>query len=572
MSVHRLSCLHCISISSYSTNSVTLKSRTLRPDPRFTQCTDMNSHVPSSNTTSSRPTPSEEMDLCITQEVAETTQVPTIFSGSNAKEELRGRNNATIATVIATTYTPENTLGDKKNQQLQQKGRTLIAVVKKDCKESADLHSIAGIRSQILATARLEDTEFETSVTRHVERHPRATIPSIGPSINSKLSSHTAKDHASVKLDTLKPSLTNDFEDMMPFQHVATVTGTTSSDASIFSASLTPTSISAPRRRVLLKASQHNLQLHQQTQYSANTLSLQAEGLSSSTAFPDLDHFNLVFRELFRYTEQLEQLNEQILEAMTLHPSGSRPIFVLSPILTRMPTSPVEGRRRMKGKEKVVDLEENQLCIAQSFRDLVMDSWPRIYKIPSEPETAQLTRRRIKVANELKDTITAFWSVQTHFQERAQLILDVYQDPTELEHGNMIHILRSRHLNNLLTQEPLDPHEVHQLLEKNGQHQEKIDSLSEQLQDVWLSALMFLSDSEQRQSSKLGRRLGISSMYIHGAASASSSYYIDDHSSVEDQHGSLFHLCGRRLLELKVAAILVVGVGMIAMALVVNTR
>ncbi|KAG0350914.1 hypothetical protein BGZ54_003531, partial [Gamsiella multidivaricata] len=95
--------------------------------------------------------------------VAETTQVPTIFSGSNAKEELRGRNNATIATVIATTYTPENTLGDKKNQQLQQKGRTLIAVVKKDCKESADLHSIAGIRSQILATARLEDTEFETS-------------------------------------------------------------------------------------------------------------------------------------------------------------------------------------------------------------------------------------------------------------------------------------------------------------------------------------------------------------------------------------------------------------------------
>lgn len=82
----------------------------------------------------------------------------------------------------------------------------------------------------------------------------------------------------------------------------------------------------------------------------------------------------------------------------------------------------------MKGKARAINLEEDRQCIAQSFTELVMDSWPRIYKIPPEPwRTSQMRQDRIKTATRLKDAIVTFWSVQSYFQERAELILDVQQ-------------------------------------------------------------------------------------------------------------------------------------------------
>ncbi|KAG0052827.1 hypothetical protein BGZ83_002089 [Gryganskiella cystojenkinii] len=269
----------------------------------------------------------------------------------------------------------------------------------------------------------------------------------------------------------------------------------------------------------------------------------------------DPEHFRLVFRQLAIYTEQLEGLSDQILEAMTLYrPPPPRPVRTsflpnlrgqrrkssgkLDEVKTsgddgdtrdtdeyydekagdddqdriergeKSPSPTPEEKRRMKGKEKApINLEEERLLVAQAFTDLTMECWPRIYKIPSEPRTEQATKDRIKIATELKDAIVAFWSVQSHFQECAQLVLDIYQDPSELQRGNKIRILKSRHLNNLLSRDPMQPFEVQQALDQYHIHNEKLVLLSEQLQNIWLGILMLLGDPDQTRSAttKLGR-------------------------------------------------------------------
>ncbi|KAF9283028.1 hypothetical protein BGZ68_005608, partial [Mortierella alpina] len=80
-----------------------------------------------------------------------------------------------------------------------------------------------------------------------------------------------------------------------------------------------------------------------------------------STPWLDREHFKTVFRELAKYTEQVEMLNEQILEAMTLYrftasaaasPSISASDPLSSTIAMPPLPSPEETRRRTKGKEK----------------------------------------------------------------------------------------------------------------------------------------------------------------------------------------------------------------------------
>lgn len=229
-----------------------------------------------------------------------------------------------------------------------------------------------------------------------------------------------------------------------------------------------------------------NIQQHPST----SSLALEAAGPPPATPPLDTQHFATVFHELDKSIEQLEALNDQILEKMTLYqpppPSPAPPQqhqqhqpFIVpqmeqrsqSPSSTRgLPPSPqpsqspasttpigtpppsahhyqthvpapaplltIEGnnndddgwRRILKGKSRAVNLEEDSQSIAQSFTDLVMDSWPRIYKIPPEPwRTPQMRQDRINTATRLKDAIVVFWSVQSYFQERAELILDVQQ-------------------------------------------------------------------------------------------------------------------------------------------------
>ena len=198
------------------------------------------------------------------------------------------------------------------------------------------------------------------------------------------------------------------------------------------------------------------------------------------TPWLDPEHFRLVFRQLAMYTEQLEGLNDQILEAMTLYrPPPPRPSRLSSFLSSggekrktgsadngtdeeggsgdgsgsgddqdriergeKSPSPTPEEKRRMKGKEKApVNLEEERQMIAQAFTDLTMECWPRIYKIPAEPRTEQATKDRIKIATQLKDAIVAFWSVQSHFQERAQLLLDIYQVPIVWARDGWINVL-----------------------------------------------------------------------------------------------------------------------------------
>jgi hypothetical protein len=141
----------------------------------------------------------------------------------------------------------------------------------------------------------------------------------------------------------------------------------------------------------------------------------------------------------------------------------------------------------------------------------------------------------------------------------------------ELEQGDRIRILKSRHLNNLLNQESLDPQEIEQLHRRFIQHQEKLSTLSDQLQNIWLGIFMLLGDPDQKQSSKLNRRLGFGSMGFP-TASSSSSYYIDlQNSPLEPKRGP-FRLSNHLRLALKVTVLLAVGSGLIAMAMILNSK
>lgn len=165
-----------------------------------------------------------------------------------------------------------------------------------------------------------------------------------------------------------------------------------------------------------------------------------------------------------------------------------------------------------------------------------------------------------------------------------------------LENGSKFRILRAQHLDNLLSQEPLHPLEIKRLLDQHRQQQDLLAALSEQLQNVWLGILLLLGDPNQTGKSttataggKLShhRRLHMDSMHqLHsaGAGSSSSGYSLDYRNPESGRGGSggeaggergrrgLLRLSRNKRLGLKVAVLLMFGAGMIAMALVLNTR
>ncbi|KAG0293645.1 hypothetical protein BGZ98_002099 [Dissophora globulifera] len=571
----------------------------------------------SSISTSSRLTPLEEAEL---QNSSLSTGSPQTFLDSNGikRQDLKpgGETGAGKAKSNGSGggFKPSQppSLPSSLSSSPQQR-RILIAVSDKSSKRSTHASHGSDGGTQIQASAIMDDTEFEMAEEgpskRRIESPLLATAKPMPPGLTSDSNSVTNTPKG---LKVSEPRLEIKQEDQLTvLTGITGAAGTViSSGASILSASPTLTSNSTHQRRTSSITShsgiqqqqhqqQHQQQYTQQYQHTTSSLTLEATAPPLISNALDPEHFLMVFRELNKCTEQIELLNDQILESMTLYqPPTSSELSAFygttSPTLTRergegdggekggagLPTpSPEEHRRRMKGKEKkAIDSEEDRFCIAQSFTELIMDAWPRIYKIPPEPRTAQMTKHRIKTAMKLKDAIVTFWSMQSHFNERAQLILDVYQDPTELEHGNRIRMLKSRHLNNLLSQEPLNPHDIRPLVQRYQQHQDKIAGLSEKLQNVWLGILMLLGDPDQTQSSRLSRRLGIGSSmhHLHGggatASSSSSSYYLDEHSPPRQGTMKMFRLSGRKLLGLKVALLLAVGTGMIAMALVLNTR
>ncbi|KAF9082033.1 tRNA modification GTPase gtpbp3, mitochondrial [Mortierella sp. AD031] len=242
----------------------------------------------------------------------------------------------------------------------------------------------------------------------------------------------------------------------------------TSSATSILSASGTLVSHEAQGR---LSSSTHCSPHPLSRTTTAHTLAVSPVG----TPF-DAQQFKTVYQRLTTFTEQFEALNDQLLDALTSYDesrlgldfgsaNGSHLTFEPTPLLARAGSTPV------------VNPASNLPIRSQ----------------PPTQRTVRLNKPQIKAATQLKDTIVAFWSAQSNFQDRAQLVLDIYQDPSELEDEGRIRSLRSRHLNNLLSSS-LTPSEADRLSEKVQRDQDRITQITEQVQGAWLEIVLVLSE------------------------------------------------------------------------------
>ncbi|KAF9433184.1 hypothetical protein BGZ76_009771 [Entomortierella beljakovae] len=529
----------------------------------------MNVYCETSISTSSRLSPLEEEELrnTVMETPKDSEELPDV---SLKKEKKQGFDSSTeiVANEIANVAIR---LGKKKSRRIP------IGVVNKDNKHNSNREKLEG-RSQIQATATMDDLECESLGCRQSDQQNAYPVDSIATSTKPADADVLAKPDSSARDDAISE---------LPFDPLElkdiTKTKPVPSIISEVSTSPTLTSASFYKENNPSEITRYGQQCQQ---YQQNRLSYTSSSIVLEPANPPVSHFRLepeyfteIFDKLAAFNEELELLNDQILEAMTLHQSMNLSTIITigdestSPVLSKdsqLPSS--EGsKRRTKGKERAIDLEEERFSLAKSFADIVMESWPRIYKIPSKLNVIQTNKYREKTATKLKDKIVEFWSHQSQFQEQAQLVLDAYEDPSELEYGDRIRILKSRHLDNLLTQGPLDLQEIQRLREKYHQHQENLTPLSDQLQNVWLGIVMLLGDPDHKQSLKHNRRLSVNVMDLNGASS-SSSYYLDIHSPPLERRGGMFQLSHHIRLALKVTVLLAVGSGLIAMAMVLNAK
>ncbi|KAF9319972.1 hypothetical protein BG003_007657 [Podila horticola] len=325
----------------------------------------------------------------------------------------------------------------------------------------------------------------------------------------------------------------------------------------------------------------------------------------------DVDHFRIVFKELETLTEKLQDLNDQIIEALTLYPlsiqNTSHPSL---PVLERLTEPPDDGTippepfapalassassttldsstesessipvhkytREEKGKDKAgLDPDEEQLVIAQTLTNLVESAWPRIYRIPIELQTPQMTKDRIKIATKLKNAIVIFWSIQSHFCDQAQLILDLYQDPAQFEREDRILLLKSRHLDNLLSNPEISPSRADYLLAKFQADQERLAPLSERLQSVWLGILMLLEDPHETRTLSRAHEMDVGSHHWNNGHKhhQSSSSFMSSLSAMSTGGRRCWRLSGNKRLALKVSVLMLVGAGMIGMALMISMK
>ncbi|KAG0246871.1 hypothetical protein BGX31_006935 [Mortierella sp. GBA43] len=432
--------------------------------------------------TSSRLTPLEEAELQIIAESLRNTNI-SAPSSTNTKVEITNEEDRKVLGAVSTRQGNVSSYKNNNPPQplSQDPGCILMAVADKDVpKVSVQSMTIHEEPHQIQASAVMDDAEVEVLVSKtdimqsapcEPTTESRITLPGVVATVPEPLKGYQGNGKANL-------DRTNEWdpEDV----------------SSVDSSSTTPMFTS-------------HFDIRQQQQYTLANVALEAEGPPPATIWLDQDHFKAVFRELSMYTDQLESLNNQILDAMTLYP----PTLAIVPSAASFTTTKVqeEARKRIKGKEKAIHLEEDRDSVAQSFTELVMTSWPQIYKAPPEPKTAQMVKLRTKTAKRLKEAIDTFWGAQGHFENQAQLILEVFQDPAVLEHEDRICILKNQHLNNLLSRDSLDPHDIQQLIRNHRHHQNKLEHLSEQLQNIWLGIFMLLSDPDQRPTTKLSHRM-----------------------------------------------------------------
>ncbi|GJJ70872.1 hypothetical protein EMPS_03222 [Entomortierella parvispora] len=224
----------------------------------------------------------------------------------------------------------------------------------------------------------------------------------------------------------------------------------------------------------------------------------------------DRQSFKTVFQDLVNQTEQFETLNDQVLDAMTEFDEtrlGLRPAALSGTGWSSDPDNLEEARHR----------------IAKAVTDQVVSAWPSLsmsapwtttsghsseknageYQQQQQGQEraaathdAKLLKQRIKAVNQLKNATVAFWSAQNHFHERAQLVLDIFQDPTELEREEGLRILRSRHLNNLLSCSPT-PNQIEELSAKFKADQEALEKMMAPMHTVLLSIVVALGETER---------------------------------------------------------------------------
>ncbi|KAF9115360.1 tRNA modification GTPase gtpbp3, mitochondrial [Mortierella sp. AM989] len=237
----------------------------------------------------------------------------------------------------------------------------------------------------------------------------------------------------------------------------------------------------------------------------------------------DLQSFKSILHDLNEHLERFEALNDQILDAMTLCDEVSLGITNLMPVpslsTNSSPHSVLRNDEYDEQRDRPKDLEGERRITAQSIADIILTSWPRLYSpataaasiaqspisMPTEAhiqsQSARMNKQKTKVAIQLKQNIASFWSAQSQFQERAQVVLDIFQDPTELENEERVRTLRSRHLNNLLS----SPHSStggDQLEQKFKADQEKLLLITEKLQGVWLETVLMLETYNKSSKSR----------------------------------------------------------------------
>ncbi|KAG0013430.1 hypothetical protein BGZ80_011080 [Entomortierella chlamydospora] len=109
---------------------------------------------------------------------------------------------------------------------------------------------------------------------------------------------------------------------------------------------------------------------------------------------------------------------------------------------------------------------------AQSSLSLPVDA-------QSQSHSTKMNKQRAKAAIQFKHIITSFWGRSNLFQERVQ-VLDIFQDTAELERGERVRTLRSRHLINLLSN-PCSPTEGYRLEQEFKADQERLVLITEKL-------------------------------------------------------------------------------------------
>lgn len=157
----------------------------------------------------------------------------------------------------------------------------------------------------------------------------------------------------------------------------------------------------------------------------------------------DPKQLRATLQKLTDLTEQFEALNDQLLDALTSYDESRLGLDFASAAGSHLTTEPATK------DESYTDLEIERRVVAQSLVELIFSSWSRlagagsttvyptlnlpIQTPPPAQKMVRLNKPQIKAATHLKNIIVAFWSAQSNFHDRAQLVLEIFQ--VQLKHA-----------------------------------------------------------------------------------------------------------------------------------------